>query len=373
MDLPIRTLTDAERRDWLRLIRSENVGPITFRLLIQRFGSAGAALEALPDLAKRGGRAKPIRVCPAAEADRELAAHRRMHAELIALCEPDYPRALAAADDAPPMIAVNGNRHLLSRPAVGLVGARNASANGRTLAKRMAAELAAEGWLVTSGFARGIDTAAHEGALAHGTLAVLAGGLDVVYPPENEALYRRLWEEGVLLSEMPPGSEPQGRHFPRRNRIIAGLCLGTVVVEAAQRSGSLHTAKLAAEYGREVMAVPGSPLDPRAQGCNGLLRQGATLVESAAHVLEALKASAIPAAEPFQPSFELAPMAMPNPEEQAQAFDKVLELLSPAPVSVDELIRQCQLSAALVGTVLLELELAGRLERHPGNRVALVA
>ncbi len=373
MDRPLQTLSEAERLAWLRLIRSENVGPITFRLLLDRFGTAGAALEALPELAKRGGRAKPIRVCPAAEAERELAALARLEARLVARCEPDYPPALAAADDAPPLIAVRGHLHLLQRTAVALVGARNASANGRTLAKRMAAGLAEAGWLVVSGFARGIDTAAHEGALAHGTAAVLAGGPDVIYPPENAALYERMLAEGAILSEMPPGAEPQGRHFPRRNRIIAGLSMGTVVVEAAQKSGSLHTARLAAEYGREVMAVPGSPLDPRASGCNRLLREGATLVESAEHVIEALKASAPPAQEPFHPGFLVEPMAMPSPEEQTQAFDIVLELLSPAPVSVDEIIRQCQLSAALVGTVLLELELAGRIERHPGNRVALIA
>ncbi len=383
MPLPRRTLTDAERLAWLRLSRSENVGPITFRLLLQRFGTASAALEALPELAKRGGRAKPIRICPAAAAERELAALARLDARLIALCEPDYPAALAAADDAPPIFALRGHAHLLQRPAVALVGARNASANGRTLARRIAGALAEAGYLVVSGFARGIDTAAHEGALAApdpggwdhsgATLAVLAGGVDVIYPPENAALYERLLAQGALLSEMPPGSEPQGRHFPRRNRIIAGLALGVLVVEAAQRSGSLHTARLAADYGREVMAVPGSPLDPRAQGCNRLLRQGATLIESAEDVLEALAGSTPPAAEPFQPSFEFAPMTMPSPEEQAQATDIVMELLSPTAVSVDELIRQCQLSAALVGTVLLELELAGRLERHPGNRVALVA
>ncbi|WP_119168901.1 DNA-processing protein DprA [Algihabitans albus] len=377
-----QSLTDGERLDWLRLSRSENVGPITFRLLLERFGSATAALEALPELAKRGGQARPIRVCPAATAERELADLARLEARTIALCEPDYPQALAAADDAPPLVVLRGQAQLLRRPAVAIVGARNASANGRTLAKGIAGDLARAGYLVVSGFARGIDTAAHEGALTPGpgageagagTLAVLAGGVDIIYPAENGRLYDRLLTEGALLSEMPPGREPQGRHFPRRNRIIAGLSLGVVVVEAALRSGSLHTARLAADYGRDVMAVPGSPLDPRAKGCNGLLRQGATLIESAADVLEALAGSTESFAEAPNARFEAAPMVMPSSQEQLQATDKIMELLSPSPISVDELIRQCQLSAALVGTVLLELELAGRLERTPGNRVALIA
>jgi DNA processing protein len=373
MDRPLRPLSDIERLAWLRLIRSENVGPITFRLLLERFGTASEALDALPDLSRRGGRSKPVRIPPPGDTERELAALDKLGARLVALCEADYPPALAAADDAPPLLALRGRTDLLQRPAVALVGARNASANGRTIAKLMAAALAEAGWLVVSGFARGIDTAAHQGALPKGTAAVLAGGPDVVYPPENAALYADLLEAGTIVSEMPPGSEPQGRHFPRRNRIIAGLAMGTVVVEAAQKSGSLHTARLAAEYGREVMAVPGSPLDPRSSGCNRLLREGATLVESAEHVAEALQASASAIAEPLRPGFQTAARPAPPPQDQGQAFDMVMELLSPAPVSVDELIRQCQLSAALVGTVLLDLELAGRLERHPGNRVALIA
>ncbi len=382
MSPPLHALTETERLAWLRLFRSENVGPITFRQLLRRFGSAEAALEALPDLSRRGGRARPVRICPADTAERELVALTRLKARLLALCEPDYPEALRAVDDAPPLIALRGRSELLQRPAVAIVGARNASANGRTLARRLGGELAEAGYLVVSGFARGIDTAAHEGALTQATLAVLAGGLDTIYPPQNAALFDRLTREGVLLSEMPPGSEPQGRHFPRRNRIIAGLSLGIVVVEAARRSGSLHTARLAADYGREVMAVPGSPLDPRAQGCNGLLRQGATLIESAAHVLEAL-AGSTPAIAPAFPEtavteaaatrVEIVGATGPGSEEQPQATDKITELLSPTPISVDELIRQCQLSAASVGTLLLELELAGRLERHPGNRVALIA
>lgn len=380
MTAPLQKLTDRDRLAWLRLSRSENVGPITFRLLLQRFGSAAAALEALPELARRGGQTRPIRVCPAETAERELADLTKLKARLIAVCEADYPAALAAADDAPPLIALRGRAELLRRPAVAIVGARNASANGRSLAKAIARDLAQAGYLVVSGFARGIDTAAHEGALEGGlqtpqagTLAVLAGGVDVIYPAENSGLYDRLLAEGALLSEMPPGRQPQGRHFPRRNRIIAGLSHGSLVVEAALRSGSLHTARLAADYGREVMAVPGSPLDPRAKGCNGLLRQGATLIESAADVQEALAGSLRSLAETPDIRFEAAPMVTPSSQEQLQATEKIMELLSPTPISVDELIRQCQLSAALVGTVLLELELAGRLERTPGNRVALMA
>jgi len=374
MPIRRRPLTDPERLDWLRLIRTENVGPITFFKLLERFDTVSQALQALPDLARRGGRLKPLTVASRAEAEREVAANARFGARLIAACEPDYPPLLVAIDDPPPVISLLGNAHLLQRPTVAIVGARNASLNGRRFTQKLAADLGPAGYLVASGLARGIDTAAHEGALAGGTVAVLAGGIDVVYPPENQPLYRRIAEEGVIVAETAIGSQPQARHFPRRNRLISGMALGTVVVEAALRSGSLITARLALEQGREVMAVPGSPLDPRSAGTNDLLRQGATLVESVTDVVRALAgARGGPAAEERPPAgFGTAPLSADDAlVERARGL--ILEQLSPAPVPVDDLIRAVQQPPAVVLTVLLELELAGRLQRQPGNQVALLA
>ncbi len=291
-------LSSKERVSWLRLIRTEGVGPVTFRELLARFGSADGALDALPEIARRGRRVRPLRIPSAAAAERELAQIERFGARYLGLVEPDYPLALAAIDDAPPLLMLAGNEHLLTRPCIALVGARNASLNGRKLADSLSRELAQEGFLVVSGMARGIDTAAHIGALEAATAAVLAGGLDVIYPPENEALHEDLRSRGLLIGELPLGTEPQARHFPRRNRIISGLSLGVVVIEAAMRSGSLITARFANEQGREVMAVPGSPLDPRARGCNDLLRQGATLVESGEDVVRAIAQQSRPLGEP---------------------------------------------------------------------------
>lgn len=369
--IPQRPLSPAEKTDWLRLIRSANVGPITFWRLMESFGTASAALDALPRLARRGG--GTARVPSRAEAERELAAYDRLGARLVAAVEPDYPAPLRAIEDAPPLIGMLGAPHLLKRPCVALVGARNASANGRKLARQIAAELAGAGMTVVSGMARGIDTAAHEGALAGGTVAVLAGGLDVIYPRENAGLYRGIVEQGAVVAELPPGTEPQASHFPRRNRLISGLSLGVVVVEAAARSGSLITARRALDQGREVFAVPGSPLDPRARGPNSLIRQGAVLTEGAGDVLEALNdLLRRPLAEPPTGAPAPAPAAVDADDAAlVSARRAVLEALGPAPVAVDELVRQCQLSPAVTSTVLLELELAGRLERHPGNQVSL--
>lgn len=373
MDAPLRPLSASERLDWLRLIRSENVGPRTFFRLLERFGSAAAALEALPDLARRGGLRRAIRLCPRAEAQAELAAIERSGARLLAAIEPAYPRALAAIEDAPPLLAVIGAVSLLERPMVALVGARNASLNGRNFARRLAADLGRAGLVVVSGLARGIDTAAHEGAVASGTVAVMAGGADVVYPPENQALWEQIAAAGVVVSEMPPGTEPQARHFPRRNRIISGLALGVVVVEATPRSGSLITARCAADQGREVFAVPGSPLDPRAAGPNDLLRHGATLTAGAEDVLAVLSdLIRRRLAEPAPTGFTPAAGPLPDETELAAARAAILSLLGPVPVMVDEILRQCQLSPSVVSWVLLELELAGRLDRQPGNRVALL-
>ncbi len=359
---------DADRLARLRLIRSENVGPITFRELLRYFASAAEALEALPSLAAKGGR--KIKVCPKSKAEDEIARATAVGARHLHMGEVGYPAALMAAEDAPPVLLVIGHGHLLDRPMVGMVGARNASTNGRRLARGIAAGVAAGGFVVASGMARGIDAAAHEGALEGGTVAVLAGGPDIVYPEENRGLYESLVERGAVIAESPPGLTPQARHFPRRNRIISGLSLGVVVVEAAQRSGSLITARLANEQGREVMAVPGSPLDPRCRGTNGLIRNGATLVESAEDVLAvvaAMRGGGL--AEPSSEGFEGAEAGGAVADD---IRNRIIEALGPTPAPVDAIIRDLGLPPAVVLTVLLELELAGKLERQPGNMAALV-
>ncbi len=362
------TLTDAERIDWIRLIRT-----VTFHRLIERYGSAKAALAALPDLARRGGRVKPLRVTAKADAERELAALRRLGAEALCACEPAYPPPLAATDDAPPVLCVRGHVHLLSGRCVAVVGARNASLNARKFTEGLARDLGAKGLVVVSGLARGIDTAAHRGSLPTGTVAVMAGGVDVVYPEENRALYDAVAAQGAVVAESAPGTEPQARHFPRRNRIISGLALGVVVVEAAPRSGSLITARMALEQGREVMAVPGSPMDPRCQGTNNLIRTGATLVETADDVVRALEEAAPRgAADLARDHFDAPMIGIPDEKDVDRARPLVLECLSPTPVGIDDLVRECQLSASVVANVVVELELAGRVQRQPGNRINLI-
>lgn len=366
-------LSPRERLDRLRLARSENVGPVTFQRLIERFGSAGTALEALPNLARQGGRRGPIRLCPEADAQREAETIERLGARLLVLGDEEYPAPLSAIADAPSVLSVLGDVALLSRPSVAMVGARNASAAGRRFARSLAEEIGQAGLVVVSGLARGIDTAAHEGALATGTVAVVAGGVDVVYPEENRTLHGRVADQGAVISEMPPGTEPIAALFPRRNRTISGLSLGTVVVEAALRSGSLITARQALDQGREVFAVPGSPQDPRARGANDLIRQGATLVEGVGDIVAVLgPAPGVPINRTLnhlnlKEDFSNAP-----PFDMDELRTKILTLLSPTPVAVDEIVRQCQLSPATVALVLLELELAGRLERHPGNQVSIL-
>ena len=357
----------------LRLTRSDNIGPVSYRLLLQRFGSAQAALDALPDLARRGG-GGDARIASSEAAARELDAVARFGGRFIFIGDGDYPALLANTESAPPAIAVKGDIALLDRPCVAIVGARNASAAAVRFARSLAAELAAAELVVVSGLARGIDAAAHWGALDGGTIAVIAGGIDVAYPPENAELQGRVAAEGLLMAEQPFGTGPQARHFPRRNRIIAGLCAGTVVVEGALKSGSLITARLAAEAGREVMAVPGSPLDPRAQGCNALIREGATLVQNAADIVETLSSFAGSSggsvggrfAAP-EHDYDPGPVAADAGDAERAA---VLDLLSPTPVPVDELVRQTGLASATVAAALLDLELGGRLVRHAGGRVA---
>ncbi|WP_245176920.1 DNA-processing protein DprA [Haematospirillum jordaniae] len=371
---PASTLSHSDKINWLRLIRSENVGPITFFKLLDRFGTPRDALNALPELARRGGRGKPIKICSASIAERELMTAEAMGAQLLCAIEPGYPTLLSAIDDAPPCIYIMGNESVLKNPCVSIVGARNASAGARQLAWRLAMDLGQAGMTVVSGLARGIDTSAHEGSLQTGTIAVMAGGPDVIYPPENKDLYDKIRATGAIVSEMPPLSEPQARHFPRRNRIISGLSRGLVVMEATARSGSLITARMAAEQGRDVFAVPGSPLDPRSEGPNNLIRDGATLVRSADDILFALgNAGHAPLCEPVYTNFSKGKPSHFNESTLAEARKIIGGLLSPAAVTVDEIIRQCQLSPAVVSMVLLELELAGRLERHPGGRVSMLA
>lgn len=356
----------SERMARLRLIRSENVGPISYRQLVARFGSASAALDALPDLARRGG-GRSFRIADAGAVAREMEAVEQAGARLVFLGEANYPPQLAEIEDAPPALTIRGDIALAHRRVVGIVGARNASAAAIRFARGLAAELAAADVVVASGLARGIDAAAHAGALSGGTIGVVAGGIDNIYPPENATLYAALYEQGLVIAEQSFGTEPQARHFPRRNRLISGLSAGIVVVEAAPRSGSLITARFAGEQGREVMAVPGFPLDPRAQGCNQLIRDGATLVQSAADIVETISPFGGPrlgaGSSPFTPA--------PAVDADDAARGAVTALLSLTPVAVDEIVRLSGQPPAVVQTVLLELELAGRLTRHAGARVSL--
>lgn len=349
----------------IRLLRSPNVGPVSYRQLLRRFGGAMAALEGLPDLAARGG----VPYHPAQEqrvAD-EIGRVRQAGARYLFHDSPDYPALLAGLDSAPPILTLRGDSALAARPCVAIVGARNASAAAVRLARQFAGELAEAGFVVVSGLARGIDGAAHQASLAGGTIGVIASGIDVAYPPEHADLQEAVATQGLLLAEQPPGSEPLARHFPSRNRIIAGLSAGTVVVEAAPKSGSLITARLAAEAGREVMAVPGSPLDPRAQGCNQLIRDGAVLVQSAADVIELLTGFDGTPRSAFR---ETAGASGYLAEELGDAPADIAALLTVAPVAVDELIRQSGAAPAAVQLALLELELAGALVRHAGGRVS---
>nr|WP_294547526.1 DNA-processing protein DprA [uncultured Rhodopila sp.] len=379
-----------DQRDRLRLIRTEGIGPVTYRRLLERYRSPAAALDALPRLARAAGRQGGPAVMTPGDAERELDRTRAAGGRLVFLEDDDYPKLLALMDDAPPCLVFHGDAALAPRRCVAAVGGRNASANGQRMAETLAAELA-QSVVVVSGLARGIDTAAHLGAMRTGrTIAVIAGGIDQPYPPDNADLHRRIADAHLLITEACIGTVPQARHFPRRNRIIAGLSLGVVVVEAAPRSGSLITARFAQEAGREVFAVPGSPLDPRARGGNDLIRQGAILVESASDVLDNLPAVPDHAYGTRLPSWPgssgppIAPGAGGGGPDQPghdggddrpappEARSRVLALLSPEPTMVDDIVRRCQLSPPATVAVLLELELSGRVETLPGNRVALL-
>ncbi len=361
-------LSDAQRVDWLRLIRSDNVGPRTFRSLIHHFGSARAALQRLPELARRGGADRPGRICSEQDAQAELAASQRIGLRLVASGEAGYPPRLSEIDDAPPLLGIRGAPEVLMRPVIAIVGSRNASGAGLKFAGTLARELSEAGFVVASGLARGIDSAAHRASIEGGTVAVLAGGHDRIYPPEHEELLAMILASGgAAISEMPLGHVPRARDFPRRNRLISGAALGVVVIEAALRSGSLITARMAAEQGREVFAVPGSPLDPRAAGTNDLIKQGATLTTAASDVIDAVEPiMARPVA--LREAGDDALASEPEPSDRA----RITALLGPTAILLDDLIRMSGISPAVVRTVLLELELAGRIERHGGGLISLI-
>lgn len=363
-------LTEEERTDWLRLIRAENVGPRTFRMLVDQFGGAGPAIRLVPELARRGGRSI-LNIPSRAEAETELAAAAKMNIRYVALGEAEYPALLREIDDPPPLLAVRGQIEIFARPTVAIVGARNASISGTRYATKLAREFGEAGFVVVSGLARGIDSAAHRASLESGTIAVLAGGHAKPYPPEHGELLESLVENGAAVSEMPHTWEPRAHDFPRRNRLISGLAMGVVVVEAAERSGSLITARLAGEQGRDVFAVPGSPADPRAGGTNRLLKQGATIVTSAEDVIEAIR----PMLGLTAPAIarETAIVVSKAPGMDADELrERVAALLGPAPVTLDDLVRESRAKAGDVQIALLELELAGRIERHGGGLVSLI-
>ncbi|NKC22946.1 DNA-protecting protein DprA [Ochrobactrum oryzae] len=371
-------LSDRQRLNWLRLIRTDHIGPVTFRDLILFCGSASNAIEMLPDLNIRGGSARPIRVMSMDDAERELETIERAGARLVGMGEPDYPQQLRIARPRP-LVTIKGSAAVFRKPPVAIVGSRNASVIGARFTERLSHDLGEAGFAVISGLARGIDAAAHRASMKTGTVAVLAGGLDRPYPPENLPLYRTIPEQGgALISEMPMGAEPRSRDFPRRNRIIAGLSLGLIVVEAAERSGSLISARMAGDMGRTVFAVPGSPLDPRARGTNLLLKQGATLVTEANDVIEALRPLA--GSNAYQTDITVQPDLLSPAMEEPESFqpiateeqrDIVINALGPVPTDIDTLVRHTGMDTGAIQLILLELDLAGRLHRYAGNQVAL--
>lgn len=364
-----RQLSDEERIRWLQLLRTDRIGPVTFHKLMARYGSAGNALAALPELAQRGG-GKPMRLYQRSQAEQELAAAAALGASYVAIGEAGYPPLLEHVHGAPPLLCVAGNLELAARPSVGIVGARNASAVGRKFTRMLAERLVDENYLVSSGLARGIDTAAHEAATPSHTAAVVAGGLNYFYPPENADLQRAIAKHGLLITEMAPGMAPKAEHFPRRNRIISGMSRAIIVVEAALQSGSLITARYAAEQGRDVFAVPGSPLDPRASGTNRLIRDGAAIVCSVDETLQMLRdvASMQP---PVPRNPDSVAVGQSEPELADDERQRVFSLLSPSPIGLDDLIRESQLPVDVVTAAILELEVAGKVTRNTGGALSL--
>ncbi len=369
-------LSYKEKLARLRLFRTENVGPITFYKLLDRFGSAETALAVLPELSKRGGRAAPLKPPATDIIAKELDNIDKIGAKLIVTGEAEYPPLLAEIEDAPPALTIKGHAHLLAKPALGVVGARNASTNGRKIASDFSRKIGQTGTMIVSGLARGIDTAAHLAALETGTVAVVAGGIDVIYPKENENLYHEICERGAIVAESPFGTEPLARHFPKRNRIISGLSLGVLIVEAALKSGSLITARMALEQNREVMAVPGSPLDPRAEGCNKLIKDGAHVATSAEDIIHVLRGLHLhPFSDKAGDKWQGQP-PLPLPPVDAADYKtlrlRLLESLSPVPTPIDDIIRDLEAAPGDILTIILELEMAGRLERQSGNKVNLI-
>jgi DNA processing protein len=366
-------MTERQRVNWLRLWRSDNVGPVTFRQLINHFGSAEAAIEGLPQMALRGGAGRMPKVPNIGVIEDELAAVEKIGARIVGIGEPDFPKYLRLTPDCPPLITYKGSASVFQLPGLSVVGARNASLAGVKFTGKLAGEIGAEGYSIVSGLARGIDTAAHRAALRTGTIAAMAGGLSHPYPPENVELFHAIPDNGgAVITEMPYGWEPRAKDFPRRNRIIAALGLGLLVVEAAQRSGSLISARLANELGRIVFAVPGSPLDPRCEGTNNLLKNGATLVSEARDLLDALqpltRIGSIQTQTLDEPAYEDLGEHETNDDDRR----RIIEALGPTPIAIDEIIAYCGLSAAKIYFVLLELDIAGRLQRHSGGAVSLV-
>jgi len=363
----------AEQTDRLRLIRSENVGPATYWNLLKRFGSAQAALDAMPSLARNGGLRRSIKICSKEKIEQELNQLHRYGAELLFAGNPNYPNLLGTISGAPPVVTIAGHKHLLEKPAIAIVGARRASAAGRKLARDFSQSLGKHGYVVVSGLALGIDGAAHEGSLEAGTIAVIAGGIDQIYPPDHEDLYHQIKSQGLILTEMPFGTVAQARHFPRRNRLVSGLSRAVVVIEANQKSGSLITANFALEQNRDVYAVPGSPLDPRSKGTNALIKQGAILLESVDDILSNEELSISTAIEETHEELTFVQEGswMVSETDIEAARSEVLSLLSPSPIPIDVLVTETGLSPALIQSILVEIELAGRLERHLGNSVSL--
>lgn len=374
---------DKERLSWMQLIRTENVGPITFHKFIDRYGSATKALEALPELEKRSGRKKPLKVPPIGLIEKEMRDIQRLGGKIVTAADDAYPQALAATEDAPPVLTVIGDLSLMQKPCIAIIGARNASMNGQKFARSLADGLGTRGQTIASGLARGIDTAAHHGSLNTGTIAVVAGGIDVVYPSENEGLYKDICEKGLVIAENPYGTAPRARDFPRRNRIVSGISQAVVVVEATERSGSLITARFAAEQGRDVYAVPGHPLDPRASGPNKLIRDGAVLVRNADDILEHIHDFSGAPKYHFEDSAVLSFHSEEDEDllqdldhdinDDPQTIDDIkamlLSSLSHTPSNIDEIIRHHNLNIAQTQTALLEMELSGDIQRLPGNRI----
>ena len=368
------TMSEDERLDWLRLIRSENVGPMTFHHLLECYGEVATVLERLPELARSGGRIRRLRITSRRQAAEELRLARERGLEAVCMSEAAYPDSLRTLEDAPPVIYMVGDAALAARPCIAIVGARNASANSLKLAREFAQELSEHEFVIVSGMARGIDTNAHWGGLRGGSIAVLAGGADVIYPRANNELYEKLRAQGAVISEMPPGMQPLARHFPRRNRIIAGLSLGVVVMEATVRSGSLITAQRALEQGREVMVVPGSPADPRSHGGNALIKDGAKMVLSPQDIMETIApmvGARLRERKPASPK-RLRPRISQPPRISQSDREDFLSLIGAEPTSIEELTTYSRLPLAKVMFLLVELEIAGQIMREHGQKVSRI-